>query len=153
MCFLDSFKFQSASLSKLVKNLGKDDMEMVKMLFDLHDLSPEQVKILCGKGVLPYIWFDDYDKMKETSLPERKYFQSDEDYEDAQKAWKILKCKTFEDYQDKYLLADVILLVCCFHAFRKSIYRMHTSDPAYFLGLPGLSWSLSMKHMSEGGIN
>ena len=27
---------------------------------------------------------------------------------------------------------------------------MHTSDPAYFLGLPGLSWSLAMKHMPEG---
>ena len=48
--------------------------------------------------------------MKETSLPERKYFQSEEDYENAKKAWKILKCETFEDYHDKYLLADVILL-------------------------------------------
>ena len=61
-----------------------------------------------------------------------------------------LKCETFEDYHDKYLLADVILLAGCFHAFRKSIYKMHTSDPAYFLGLPGLSWSLAMKNMPEG---
>ena len=44
MWFLDSFKFQSASLSKFVENLGKDDLEMVKMLFDLHGLGPEQVK-------------------------------------------------------------------------------------------------------------
>ena len=72
MWFLDSFKFQSGSLSKLVKNLGKEDMEMIKDLFNLHSLSPEQTEILCDKGVFPYIWFDDYDKMKETSLPERK---------------------------------------------------------------------------------
>ena len=50
MRFLDSFKFQSSSLSKLVNNLGKEDMEIIKMLFDLHGLSPEQAKILSGKG-------------------------------------------------------------------------------------------------------
>ena len=27
---------------------------------------------------------------------------------------------------------------------------MHTTDPAYFLGLPGLSWSLVMKHLPKG---
>ena len=73
------------------------------------------------KGDLLGNWFDDYGKMKWTSLPERKYFQSDEEYEIALKAWRVLKCKTFEDYHDKYLLADVILLAGCFHAFRKSI--------------------------------
>ena len=64
----------------------------------------------------------------------------------------ILKCKIFQDYHDKYLLAvtDVILFAGCFHAFRKSIYKMHKSDPAYFLGLPGLSQSLAMKHIPEG---
>ena len=55
-------------------------------------------------------------------MPDKKYFQSDEEYEYACEAWKILKCKTFEDYHDKYLLA-VILLAGCFHAFRKSIYK------------------------------
>ena len=39
MRFLDSFEFRSSSLSKLVNNLGKEDMEMIKMLFDLHGLS------------------------------------------------------------------------------------------------------------------
>ena len=27
---------------------------------------------------------------------------------------------------------------------------MHKTDPAYFLGLPGLSWSLAMKNIPEG---
>ena len=139
MWFLDSFKFQSASLSKLVKNLGKDDMTVIKELFKLHGLTDEQVDVLCKKGVFPYIWFDSYDKMEWRTLPERKYFQSDDEYEFACEAWKILECKTFEDYHDKYLLADVVLLAGCFHAFRKSIYNMHKTDPAYFLGLPGLS--------------
>ena len=29
-------------------------------------------------------------------------------------------------------------------------YKMHTTDPAYFLGLPDLSWSLAMKHLPKG---
>ena len=27
---------------------------------------------------------------------------------------------------------------------------MHTTDTTYFLGLPGLSWSLAMKHLPKG---
>jgi len=46
MWFIDSFKFQSASLSKLVNNLSKDDMKMIKRLFELHGLTPEQIEIL-----------------------------------------------------------------------------------------------------------
>ena len=125
---LDSFKFQSASLSKLVKNLGKDDMTVIKELFKLHGLSNEQIDVLCKKGVFPYIWFDCYDKMECKSLPEKRYFQNDDEYEFACVAWKILKCETFEDYHDKYLLADVVLLAGCFHAFRKSIYNMKKTD-------------------------
>ena len=64
--------------------------------------------------------------MKETSLPERKYFQSDEDYEDVQKAWKILKCKTFEDYHDKYhLLMSYYLLVASMPLGRAFIECIH----------------------------
>ena len=49
-----------------------------------------------------------------------------------------------------YLLADVVLLAACFHAFRRNIYNMHTTDPTYFLGLPGLSWSIAMKNLPKG---
>ena len=30
------------------------------------------------------------------------------------------------------------------------VFKMHKSDPAYFLGLPGLSWALAMKNVPEG---
>ena len=96
-------------------------------------------------------------KLKATSLPERKYFnqdvkedKNDEDYEYACEAWKILECKTFEDYHDMYFIADVVLLAACFHAFRRNIYNKYKTDPAYFLGLPGLSWSIAMKHLPKG---
>jgi hypothetical protein len=149
-----------SSLSKLVSNLTKEDMEVanklsaIKGIEDDSDLTQgytfkKKVRILSRKNVFPYIWFDSYDKMSATSLSERKYFQSDDDYDYACKAWKVLGCKTFEDYHDKYLLSDVILLAACFHAFRINIYNMHTIDPAYFLGLPGLSWSIAIKEIPK----
>lgn len=87
--------------------------------------------------------------LNETSLPGKEHFESDEDYEYALKAWDILKCKTFKDYHDMYLLADVVLLAACFQAFRETVYDKYQSDPAYYVGLPGLSWSLAMKTCSK----
>ena len=55
MWFIDSFKFQSASLSRLVKNLSGDDMKMIKRLFELHGLTPEETEILCGKEIFSEI--------------------------------------------------------------------------------------------------
>lgn len=151
MWFIDSIKFMSDSLSKLVSNLTKEDKDVAKKLYDINGITnQEQIDVLSKKNIFPYTWFDSYDRMSTASLPERKYFKSDEDYEYASNAWRVLECKTFEDYHDKYLLADVVLLAACFHAFRRNIYNMHTTDPAYFLGLPGLSWSIAMKYLPKG---
>ena len=111
MWFINSYKFMSNSLSKLVSNLTKNDMEVANKLYTLNGITKQkQIDVLSKKNVFPYIWFDSYDKMSVTSLPERKYSNSKEDYEYACNAWNVLECKTFEDYHDKYLLADVVLL-------------------------------------------
>ncbi len=126
---------------KLYKKNGIEDNEEYTF--------KDKVNILSQKNIFPYTWFDSYDRMYETSLPPCEYFKSREDCIYANIAWKVLGCKTFGDYHDKYLLADVVLLAACFHAFRRNIYNMHTTDPAYFLGLPGLSWSIVMKHIPK----
>ena len=68
------------------------------------------------KGVFPYDWFDSLEKLKFTSLPEKKEFYSilnkkdisDKEYEHAQKVWKAFNCKKFEEYHDLYLLCDTL---------------------------------------------
>ena len=161
MWFIDSFKFMSDFLSKLVSNLTKEDMKVAIKLYALNDIKDDEdllngytfedkVSILSQKNIFPYTWFDSYDRMSTTLLHVCKRFKSREDCIYANVAWKVLSCKTFEDYHDKYLLADVVLLAACFHAFRRNIYNMHTTDPAYFLGLPGLSWSIAMKYLPKG---
>ena len=110
----------------------------------LNGIKPDQIDTLSKKNIFPYIWFDNYGRVNAISLPGREHFnqhvdqqKNDEDYDYAIKAWEKLECKTFEEYHDKYLLADIVLLATCFHAFRRNICKMHVTDPAYFLGLPG----------------
>ena len=150
MIFLDSIKFMSNSLSEIVKTLTPEQMELAKYLYRKEGIKDENMTdILSRKNVFPYIWFDSYDKFKATSLPGIEHVESKEDYEYAVKAWKILGCNTFKDYHDTYLLADVVLLAACFQAFRETVYDKYQSDPAYYIGLPGLSWSLAMKTCSK----
>ena len=131
-------------------------MELANKLYILNGIKPDQIDTLSQKNIFPYLWFDSHEKMNATSLPGREHFnqhvdqqKNDEDYDYATKAWVKLECRTFEDYHDKYLLADIVLLATCFHAFRRNIYKMHVTDPAYFLGLR-LSWNLAMKHLPKG---
>ena len=150
MIFLDSIKFMSNSLSEIVMTLTPEQMKLAKNLYRRNGITDDtMIEILSRKNVFPYIWFDSYDKLFATCLPGEEHFESKEDYEYAVKAWKILDCKTFKDYHDMYLLADVVLLGACFQAFRETVYDKYQSDPAYYIGLPGLSWSLAMKTCSK----
>ena len=112
MWFIDSFKFMSDSLSKLVTNLTKEDMKVAIKLYALNGIKDDEdllndytfedkVSILSQKNIFPYTWFDSYDRMSTTLLPICKRFKSREDCIYANVAWEVLGCKTFEDYHDK----------------------------------------------------
>ena len=71
----------------------------------------EKFQILCQKGVYPYDWMNDEAKLEEKQLPPIEDFKSGlreeecapEDYERAQKVWKLWNMKTFRDYHELYL--------------------------------------------------
>ena len=146
--FKDSFQFMASSLDKLSKNLNNDDMKHLKQFYD-----GEQFDLLRQKGVFPYEWFNNIDKLKLDKLPSKKEFYSklndehikDEDYERALKVWEVFKCKTFEDYHDLYLKSDVLLLADVFENFRNRCLEHYGLDPAYYYTLPGLSWDACLK--------
>ena len=58
--------------------------------------------VLKGKGIFPYSYLDSISKLNETCLPPKDAFTNDltkevisqEDYDDAQRGWNALKCKT-----------------------------------------------------------
>ena len=111
-------------------------------------VSPELVEIYLRKGVMPYEWFNSFDRFNETKLPPKEAFYSklnnshitDAEYEYAQKVWKMAGCKTMRDYHDIYLKTDVLLLADIFQNFRESALQRYKLDPLWYYSTPGFAW-------------
>ena len=147
--FIDSFKFMSSSLDSLVNNLACGGSEF----FGFEKYSENQYKLLIKKGIYPYKYMTDWDKFKETKLPQREAFYSklnmtgvkDEDYEHVNRVWKEFGLKDLGEYHDLYLKMDVMLLANVFEAFRKVCLKNYGLDPAHFYTAPGLAWKACLK--------
>ena len=119
MRFLDSLKFTLKSLDSLVKGLGSDQFKTLENEMGDNEL-------LKKKGVFPYEFMTDFDKLNLSKLPPKKNFYSklndskisDEDYKHAQKVWEEFNCKTMRDYHDLYLKTDVLLLADVMENYR-----------------------------------
>lgn len=149
--FIDSYNFLSSSLSKLVEslNVSKYDFPILNEFF--------QDKYKCiylrRKGVFPYTWFDNIEKLNETKLPEKNYFYNDltkeqitnDDYKFAQKVWKLFQCKTLEDYLKLYLFTDCLLLADVFESFRDIAMKIYNLEVLEFISAADLSWSSGLK--------
>ncbi|KAL6433627.1 hypothetical protein ACFW04_006610 [Cataglyphis niger] len=72
--FVDSFKFLSASLEKLASYLDKSELKITRSEFP--HLDDADFELLTRKGVFPYEYVDDIDKLRETRLPPRQAFYS-----------------------------------------------------------------------------
>ena len=83
--------------------------------------------LLCKKGLYPYEYIDNDEKLNEIGLPPKEAFYSkltkkhitDEEYQHAQDVYTKLNCQTFYDYHVAYLQCDVLLLSDIFENFRK----------------------------------
>jgi len=122
-----------ASLDKLEGNLN--DFRIISENF------PEQSReLLSRKGVFPYDWLNSLEKFNETQLPSKEEFYSklsdsdmtDDDLEHAQKVWEHFGMKTFREYHDLYLKADVRLLADVFENFRNICLNNYDLDPAWY---------------------
>ena len=79
--------------------------------------------LLLRKGVFPYAWFDNLDKLNATELPPREAFTNDltgeecseEDYQHAQTVWRVFgmyKCNWFrEDFNFWYPISEISYLL------------------------------------------
>ena len=166
--FLDSLQFLNCSLDTLVQNLSKEvtlskdensSKEGNSKFVHMRRLYPndEQFKLLLRKGVYPYEYMNNAEKMSETCLPpQEKFFSrltdegiSDADYAHAQKVWEAFSMCTMRHYHDRYLESDVVLLADVFEAFRKMCLIYYQLDPLHYYSSPGLSWDACMKMTNE----
>ena len=146
--FIDSFKFMAASLDSLVNNLPKESLKNLTEFYE-----GEQLDLIKRKGVFPYDWFDNFNRLSVKNLPPKDAFHSvlndigisEEDYQHAQKVWKIFDMKTMRDYHDLYLKSDVLLLSDVFENFRDVCLDNYRLDPMFYYTAPGLAWDACLK--------
>ena len=144
--FLDSIKFTLKSLDDLAKGLGQNQFKSLEKEMGNNEL-------LKKKGVFPYEFMSDFDKLNVSELPSKDKFYSklndsnidDKDYEHAQKVWKEFNCKTMRDYHDLYLKTDVQLLADVMENYRNICIDNYGLDPLWYYTAPGLAWDAALK--------
>jgi hypothetical protein len=171
MRFIDSLQFMQGALEQHVENLRKSlssqqDLHAAfapvvrELPYVLHygathpppALTDAQIEMSLRKGIYPYEYMTDFDRLKETQLPPREAFASslsgktlsDEEYAQAQQAWTLFNCHSLQDYTRVYVALDVLLLASVFERFRATCLDQNLGyglDPAHFLTAPSLSWS------------
>ena len=105
--------------------------------------------MLLRKGISPYQYRDSWEKFNETTLSNKKAFDSklnleditDKDYSHAQKVFEELKLKSLGDYHNFYVQSDTDV----FENFRNKCIEIHKLDPAYFLSAPRFAWQACLK--------
>ena len=109
--------------------------------------------LLLRKGVYPYEYMDNWERLNETSLPSKESFYSnlnmedidDIDYRHGNNVFNKFKLNNLGDYHDLYVQSDTLLLADVFEKFRDMCLKEYELDPAHFLSLPGLAWQACLK--------
>lgn len=153
--FIDSFRFLPESLLKLASYLPKDKLSITKN--EWKQLSPENLNMLCTKGIYPYDYMDCESKMSDQQLPPKEAFYnklnnhsiSNEEYQFAQSVWKEFNIQNMLEYTDIYLKTDVLLLADVFENFRNTSLNLYGLDPAHYFTTAMLSWDAMLKYTGE----
>ena len=145
----------NAFLESLVEGLNKSKDDSLFSIFNegYKNSSIELKHLLRQKGVFPYDWYNNKDKLSYVGLPSKNDFYnelnesdvSDEDYERAKKVYEVSKCSNFGEYLSLYLKCDVVLLADVFEAYRKSSFKNYKLDPCHYFTSPGFSWDAMLK--------
>ena len=147
--FIDSYRFLSESLDKLVKNLDEDDFKILKKEF------PEKWHYLNKKLAYPYEFFNstvDYKKPVDNLTREDFFSKLKNDYpdeEEIERTREIIKpfnIKKGEELTKLYCKSDVILLADVFEKCVKVSKEEYGINPLYCVSLPGFTYQCALKY-------
>lgn len=153
--FLDSLQFlgPGVSLDALAGNLTEFPhlKEHFEQVWSFN--KPDDVNLLCQKGIYPYSHIKNFEVFEETSLPPTEAFKNDltgdnisqEKYEFAQQVWRTTSCQSMGEYHNLYLYQDIFLLADIFEQFRQVCIENYELDPAHYYTVPGLPWDAALK--------
>ena len=100
------------------------------------------------KGLYHDECMDDWEKIDETSLPEKDNFYShlnmenitDADYALGKRVCKQFEIKNLGEYHALYVKSNTLLLADVYENFRNLCLQIYKLDPAIFLSALGLKW-------------
>ena len=145
--FIDSYRFLSESLDKLVENLDEDDFKILKKEF------PDKWQYLNKKLAYPYEYFnsiDDYQKPVDNLKKENFFSKLKKDYPDeierTKEIVKLFNIKDGEELTKLYCKKDVILLVDVMEKFVKVSFEEYGINPLYCVSLPGFTYQCALKY-------
>ena len=115
----------NSSLDKFADNLGSEDFKYLS-----EEFCGEKLDLLKKTGVYLYEYFDSFKRFKEDRLPDCGI--SEKEYQRACDVWKAFGFKTFGQYHDLYLKADVLLLCDVFENFISVCLRDYGLDPIHY---------------------
>ena len=151
--FLDSMRFQQASLEKLTESLKDEDYIHLKRHF------PNHWVLLKNKLAYPYEFYktlEDYEKPIEELLVSgnEAYFSNtkknkipdQEEIDRTNEIMKLFNIKNGRELTELYNKADVILLADIFEKFIKVSISEFGINSLYHISLPGTTWSSGLKY-------
>ena len=141
--FLDSYRFLSSSLDKLVKSL--DNFPIMK----LEGMSDDLFK---KKLAYPYEYLNLDNFQEPLNLTEEDYwstltqsYPSDDDIKRTQELIEKYKIRNGQELTMLYLKMDVLQLADVFENFVESSTREYKINPLYSYSLPGFTWKAGLK--------
>ena len=152
---LDSMSFLQGSLAELVNNLASASDSFPILRASNLFKTQAQLDLLLRKGVFPYEFADNIEKLKKTkNIPSKKSFFNtltdsniaDDEYAHAQHVFQALECKNMFDYMMLYMRLDTYLLADVFMQFRETMFQKFNLDPANYISLPSFSYDCMLKY-------
>ena len=154
--FIDNLQFLNAGLAldKLVNTMTADAFKFTSKFSQSSDLAKQ-------KGIYPYEYMTDPSKFDKLHLPAKEMFYSslneteitDDEYKRAQDAWMAFECNTLKDYQEAYLMTDVVLLADVFENFREVCLKNYGLDPAHFYTTISNRYAQANNIYTDDGLN
>ncbi|CAG9822055.1 unnamed protein product [Phaedon cochleariae] len=141
-----------STMATQVSTLKVNDLKILKKEFS--DVNETKFALLTRKGVFPYDYVDNVERLDESELPSIQNFYnklndtniSDDDYAHARKVWESFELKSLGEYSDLYMRTDILLLADVMENFRASSLKTYGLDPAWYYTMPGYTWDCMLKY-------
>lgn len=149
MRFIDSYRFLPSALGEMVQTLADEQFKITRRYY------PDRVQfdLMKRKGVFPYEYITNLQRLEERRLPPRAAFYShlklsdisESEYLHAHNVWNTFHCRNLGDFSDIYLKTDVLLLTDVIQNFRQFSLSNYGLDPCHYVTSPSLSFDAMKK--------